>query len=75
MHCGEAGAFNRTPHGTFLKWICDVLDILKIHGIGWALWEFRGSFGVPDSERADVAYEDWHGHRLDRKLLILLQYH
>lgn len=75
VHCGEAGSFNRTPHDTFLKWICDVLDILKIHGIGWALWQFRGSFGVLDSERADVAYEDWHGHKLDRKLLTLLQYH
>jgi endoglucanase len=75
VHCGEAGAFNKTPHDTFLKWICDVLDLLKIHGIGWALWEFRGSFGVLDSERADVAYEDWHGHKLDRKLLTLLQYH
>lgn len=75
VHCGEAGAFNKTPHDTFLKWICDVLDILKVLGIGWALWEFRGSFGVLDSEREDVAYEDWHGHKLDRKLLTLLQYH
>jgi hypothetical protein len=75
VHCGEAGAFNRTPHDSFLRWICDVLDILKIHNIGWALWNFRGSFGVVDSEREDVAYEDWHGHKLDRKVLTLLQYH
>ena len=75
VHCGEAGAFNKTPHDTFLKWICDVLDLLKMHNIGWALWEFRGSFGVLDSGREDVAYEDWHGHKLDRKLLTILQYH
>jgi len=25
-----------------------------------------------DSGREDVAYEDWHGHKLDRKLLDLL---
>ncbi|MDX2150652.1 MAG: cellulase family glycosylhydrolase [Bryobacteraceae bacterium] len=75
VHCGEAGAFNKTPHDAFLRWICDVLDILKIHNIGWALWNFRGSFGVLDSARDDVAYEDWHGHKLDRKLLTLLQYH
>ncbi|HBY61210.1 MAG TPA: endoglucanase, partial [Solibacterales bacterium] len=36
VHCGEAGAFNKTPHDAFLRWICDVLDILKIHNIGWA---------------------------------------
>jgi endoglucanase len=75
VHCGEAGAFNKTPHDIFLRWICDVLDILKNHNIGWALWEFRGPFGVLDSGRQDVAYEDWHGHKLDRKLLTLLQYH
>ncbi len=75
VHCGEAGAFNKTPHDAFLKWMCDVLDILKIHNIGWALWNFRGSFGVIDSGRDDVAYEDWRGHKLDRKLLTLLQYH
>jgi len=51
-----------------------VFDILKHHGIGWALWNFRGNFGVLDSQRADVAYENWHGHQLDRKLLTLLQY-
>jgi len=28
-----------------------------------------------DSERADVAYADWHGHQLDRALLALLQHY
>jgi endoglucanase len=37
------------------------------------LWEFRGSFGILDSQRQDVAYEDWHGHKLDREFLKLLQ--
>lgn len=75
VHCGEAGAYNKTPHDSFLRWMCDVLDILRIHNIGWALWNFRGSFGVLDSGREDCPYEDWHGHKLDRKLLTLLQYH
>ena len=43
------------------------------HGIGWGLWNFRGSFGLIDSERKDIEYEDLHGHKLDRKLLTLLQ--
>ena len=33
----------------------------------------RGAFGILDSKREDVEYEDWHGHKLDRKLLALLQ--
>jgi aryl-phospho-beta-D-glucosidase BglC (GH1 family) len=73
VHCGECGGYNKTPHDIFLAWMTDVLEILKGHGIGFALWNFRGSFGILDSERQDVAYEDWHGHKLDRKLLALLQ--
>ena len=49
------------------------MDILKGHGIGWALWNFRGSFGILDSGRQDIEYEDWHGRKLDRKLLAMLQ--
>jgi endoglucanase len=42
-------------------------------GWGWAVWNFRGDFGVMDSGRADVAYEDFQGHKLDRKMLELLR--
>ncbi|HUW31919.1 MAG TPA: cellulase family glycosylhydrolase [Planctomycetota bacterium] len=72
VHCGEGGAFCHTPHDVVLRWLCDVLEILTAHNIGYALWNFRGTFGILDSNRADVAYEDWHGHKLDRKLLELL---
>jgi endoglucanase len=72
VHCGECGAWNKTPHDVFLAWFGDVLDILTSNGIGFALWEFSGDFGVLNSRRADVAYEDWHGHKLDRKLLNLM---
>ncbi|MBN1250200.1 MAG: cellulase family glycosylhydrolase [Anaerolineae bacterium] len=73
VHCGEGGAYNQTPHDVVLRWFRDVLEILTVHNIGYALWNFRGSFGILDSGRADVDYEDWRGHQLDRKLLQLLQ--
>ena len=73
VHCGEAGCFHRTPHDVFLRWLRDVLDVLGGHGIGWALWNFRGPFGVLDSGRGDVAYADWHGHKLDEALLDLMR--
>jgi len=73
VHCGECGCHNRTTHAIFLAWFRDLLDILKSHNIGYALWNFRGSFGILDSQRADVAYEDWKGHKLDRKLLELMR--
>ncbi len=75
VHCGECGCFNRTPCDVFLAWFTDVMEVLHGHGIGYALWNFRGSFGVLDSGRRDIEYEDWHGHRLDRRLLELLRRH
>ncbi|MHC4642504.1 MAG: cellulase family glycosylhydrolase [Planctomycetota bacterium] len=73
VHCGEGGTYNKTPHKVVLAWLRDVLEILTGNGIGLALWNFRGSFGILDSDRKDVKYEDFHGHKLDRKLLQLLQ--
>ncbi len=73
VHCGEGGAFSFTPHTVVLRWFRDVLEILTPHDIGFALWNFRGAFGILDSGRKDVAYEDWHGHQLDRQYLTLLQ--
>lgn len=73
VHCGEGGAFNKTPHDVFLRWLRDMLEVLTAHGIGLAPWNFRGPFGILDSGRADVDYEDWHGHALDRRTLELLQ--
>lgn len=75
VHCGEGGSYSKTPYDVFLAWMTAVLEILQGHGIGWALWNLRGAFGVVDSGRADVAYEDFEGHRLDRQLLTLLQRH
>lgn len=75
VHCGECGCYNRTPHPVFMAWFSDVLDLLTARNIGYALWEFRGPFGLLDSNRPDAVYENWHGHRLDRKLLDLLRKH
>jgi hypothetical protein len=73
VHCGECGCWKKTPHTVFLSWFGDVVDILTKNGIGYALWNFRGDFGILDSGRADVEYKDWYGHKLDSKLLNLLK--
>lgn len=72
VHCGECGCWNKTPHDVFLAWFTDVLDILKKNKIGFGIWEFAGDFGVLNSRRTDVQYEDWYGYKLDRKFLNLL---
>lgn len=73
IHVGEWGAYQVTPHGVALAWMKDNLDLWEEAGWGWALWNFRGSFGVLDSGRADVRYEDFHGHKLDRRMLDLIR--
>ena len=73
LYVGEFGVWRMTPHETALAFMEDVLSVWKDRGIGWALWNLRGDFGVLDSNRADVEYEDFRGHKLDRKMLELLQ--
>jgi len=70
---GEFGAYQHTPHPLTLQWMEDCLKIWSEQQWGWALWNFRGSFGILDSGRQDVQYEDYQGHRLDRQMLDLLR--
>jgi endoglucanase len=51
----------------------DCLEIFKSMNIGWSLWNLIGSFGILNSGRTDVDYEDFNGYKLDRKMLNLLQ--
>ncbi|HUJ95725.1 MAG TPA: cellulase family glycosylhydrolase [Terriglobales bacterium] len=73
IHFGEMGCYKHTPPDVVLAWFNDTLDVLRCLNSGWALWNFRGPFGVLDTERPGTKYEDWQGHKLDRPLLNLLQ--
>jgi len=73
IHFGEMGCYKHTPADVVLAWFNDTLDVLGELNSGWALWNFRGPFGVLDTERSGTKFEDWQGHNLDRSLLTLLQ--
>lgn len=73
VYVGEFGVYNKTPHDVTLAFLKDNLEIWKANRWGHALWCFRGSFGVADSGRTDVAYENYKGLKLDRKMVELLQ--
>jgi len=75
IHVGECGAHNQTPHVVVLAWLHDFLELWQEAQWGWALWNLSGSFGILDSGRADVTYEDFQGCQLDRAMLDLLQAH
>jgi len=70
---GEWGCLNQTPHSVTIAWMKSWLEKYKKENFGWALWNFRGGFGILDSKRNDVIYEKWNGHNLDREMLTLLQ--
>ena len=69
---GEFGAYNKTPHNIVLAWLEDQLSNWAECGWGWALWNFRGSFGIADSGRTDAQYKEWRGINIDEKMLSLL---
>jgi endoglucanase len=73
IHIGEWGAHQFTPHSVALAWMRDMMALWQEAGWGWALWNLNGNFGVLDSGRSDVNYEEFRGHRLDREMLAALQ--
>jgi endoglucanase len=75
VHVGEWGCYRYTPHAVALAWMTDLLGLWQEAGWGWAMWNLRGDFGVLDSQRADVTYENYRGLKLDRAMLELLRTH
>ncbi len=73
VHAGEFGCYNQTPHGVTLAWMRDVLSVFRGLGVGWALWNLRGPFGVADSHRSDARYRWDGGHAIDTRMLALLE--
>ena len=67
------GCDHRTPPDVVYAGYNDSLDVLNNLHAGWALWNFRGPFGVVDTNRAGTKFADHHGHQLDSQLLKLLQ--
>lgn len=72
VHVGEWGCFNQTSHDICLSWMKDVLALWKEANWGQSMWNLKGAFGILNSERSDVKYEEYKGHKLDRKMLELL---
>ena len=73
VHIGEMGCFKNTPHKEAIAWLKDVFSLFNEQGWGWALWNLTGDFGVLNSNRKDVKYENYKGYLLDREMLELLK--
>lgn len=70
---GEFGVYNKTPHKMALSLMEAYFKLWKERNMGWAVWGFRGSMGVIDSERKDVDYEVTPEGKLDREMYELFR--
>ena len=58
LTCNEFGAYRAyTPAEARLRWLADVRSALEKHRIGWAMWDYAGSFAVAP-KRDGVAAPD-----------------
>jgi endoglucanase len=46
LYCGEWGCLDTVPDEDRLQWYKDVKAVLEKHGIAWANWDYKGSFGI-----------------------------
>ena len=44
----EFGCYRHTPHAVVLAWMEDELRLWREKNMGWAIWNLRGPFGIPD---------------------------
>jgi aryl-phospho-beta-D-glucosidase BglC (GH1 family) len=57
--CNEFGAYREhTDPRSRMNWIRDVRTALEADGIGWAMWDYRGNFGVVWKEDGQPARVD-----------------
>lgn len=55
LYCGEFGVLDTVGDDIRKRWLTDLLTVLKEHQIGWALWDYRGHFGLLDADRRPTA--------------------
>jgi hypothetical protein len=72
---GEFNQSNKTPHDSALRYYEFLLKSARDAGFDWASWDFDfpGGGGPFNSQRGDVAYEDYRGYKLDRQMVELFQ--
>ena len=58
LFCGEFGVHDRAPLEVRKAWLRDARDAFEKHGIGWAVWDWKGVFGVVDRQGAPTGIHE-----------------
>lgn len=57
--CDEFGAYRDTaPPDSRARWITAVREALEANHIGWAMWDYRGNFGVVRRTATEITPDD-----------------
>lgn len=57
--CDEFGAYRETaPPASRDRWIHDVRTALEANHIGWAMWDYRGNFGIVTRTSTEIIPDD-----------------
>jgi aryl-phospho-beta-D-glucosidase BglC (GH1 family) len=57
--CDEFGAYKDTvPPASRARWITAVRSALEANHIGWAMWDYRGNFGVVTRTATEITPDD-----------------
>lgn len=73
VHIGEAGVYNKVRNDTALAWYQDFFGVCNELSFGFALWNFRGPFGIVEHRRENTHWETMHGMIVDRDLYELFK--
>ncbi|MBR4235797.1 MAG: cellulase family glycosylhydrolase [Clostridia bacterium] len=73
VHIGEFGCYNKTDNSDALRWFRDLTELFCENGWGYALWNFRGPFGIVEHGRPNAKYEYYKGYNVDKALLDILK--
>ncbi|MDR2570479.1 MAG: cellulase family glycosylhydrolase [Oscillospiraceae bacterium] len=73
VYIGEFGCYNKTPNDIAIRWFSDLLSVFKEFNWGYALWNFKGAFGIVEHGRPGTKYQEIDGFKVDSELLNLLK--
>ena len=54
LYCGEWGCLKTVPVAARLQWYSDMKKVLEENNIGWATWDYKGGFGIVDTNGEDA---------------------
>lgn len=54
LYCGEFGVHYKAPIEVRDRWYADIISLFDEHGIAWANWDYKGGFGLLNSDGSET---------------------